>query len=151
MENQLRPTYRSTFRSLITDIKQAAQQSDYDVIALKSPEAYRMLVEALDTSNLKIPAEVSLLDYVGFRYLAVLHAKPNDWPALEHAATYAKENWSAIRSKVTDKSLRDAVDVTMDGLMQACIKQNTDMALFAAQVDLAQVDLLEAFFANTGT
>lgn len=35
--------------------------------------------------------------------------------------------------------------------MQACIKQNTDMALFAAQVDLAQVDLLEAFFANTGT
>jgi hypothetical protein len=25
------------------------------------------------------------------------------------------------------------------------------MALFAAQVDLAQVDLLEAFFANTGT
>jgi len=150
VENALPPTYRKKLKSLVADIKQAERQHNYNVMALKSPEAYRTLIEALDRSSLKIPAEVSLLDYVGFRYLAVLHSKPNDWSALEHAATYAQENWNAIRSKVTDKSLRNAIDITIDGLMKACTKKNAAMALFAAQVDLAQVDLLETFFDKSG-
>jgi len=150
LENTLQPAVRNKFKSLVANIKQAERHANYNAIALKSPEAYRVLIEALDRSSIKIPAEVLLLDYVGFRYLAVLHSNPGDWPALQEAATYAQKNWDAIKSKVTDMGLRDAIDVTMKGLMQAGTKKNGEMALFAAQVDLAQVDLLEAYFDKSG-
>lgn len=150
LENALPVTYRDKFKDLITDIRQAEQQGNYDIIALKSPEVYRTLIEALDRSSLKVPAEVSLLDYVGFRFLAVLHAQPGDWSALQEATKYAQKNWDAIKSRVTNKGLREAMDITIAGLIKACSVKNADMALFAAQVDLAQVDLLEAFFDKGG-
>jgi len=150
VENALPVPYRDKLKALVTDIRQAEQQGNYDIIALKSPEVYRTLIEALDRSSLKVPAEVSLLDYVGFRFLAVLHAKPGDWPDLQEATKYAQKNWDAIKSRVTDKGLREAMDITIAGLIKACTLKNADMALFAAQVNLAQVDLLEAFFDKGG-
>ena len=150
VEKALPAPYRDKFKALVTDIKQAEQQSNYDIIALKSPEVYRTLIEALDRSCLKVPAEVSLLDYVGFRFLAVLHAKPGDWTDLQEATKYAQKNWDAIKSRVTDKGLREAMNITIAGLIKACTVKNADMALFAAQVNLAQVDLLESFFDKWG-
>lgn len=58
----------------------------------------------------------------------------------------ALQIWVAIKSRVTDKGLCDAVDVAIEGMNRACTSQNADMSLFAAQVDLAVVDLLEANF-----
>jgi hypothetical protein len=150
VENALPVIHRQKLKAFVSDIRHAAQHDNYDVIALKSPEVYRTLIDALDKNSLKVPAEVSLLDYVGFRFLAVLHAKPGNWSDLREATTYARKNWYAIRSRVTDRGLREAIDITIAGLIKACTLKNADMALFAAQVDLAQVDLLEAYFDKAG-
>jgi hypothetical protein len=146
VENTLPGTDRGKLKALVADIRKAEQQDDYTTIALKSPEAYRTLIEALDRNSLKVPKEVSLLDYVGFRFLAVLHTKPGDWSNLQEAAEYAQKNWDAIKPRVTNKGLREAIDITIAGLSKACTVKNPDMALFAAQIDLVLVDLLENFF-----
>lgn len=148
LEQALPPTRRDTFNALVAEIQQAAHRDAYRVIALKSPEAYRVLIGSLDRRALKVPVEVSLLDYVGFRFLALLHARPGDWPALTAAADDAHRHWNAIKSSLTDPALREAIDITIAGLVKSCAVKNADMALFAAQVDLAQVDLLEAYFEN---
>jgi predicted RNA-binding Zn ribbon-like protein len=135
VENALPVMYRDKLKALVAGIRQAEHQGNYDVIALKSPEAYPTLINALDRRSLKVPVEVSLLDYVGFRFLAVLHVKPTDWSDLQAAAKYAQKNWDAIKSRVTDTGLREAIDITMTGLIKSYAVKNADMALFAAQVD----------------
>jgi hypothetical protein len=135
VESVLPAKKRDELRALVASIRKATQQGDYRAIALKSPEAYRLLIEALNRGSLKVPIEVSLLDYAGFKFKALLYAKPGDWKALQEVGKQAQKNWDTIKPKVTDK-----------GLNRACVSKNADMALFAAQVDLALVDLLEAEF-----
>lgn len=136
-------------RLLVADIRRAKNQGSLDVIVLKAPEAYRTLIEGLDRGGLKVPLEVSLLDYAGFRFLALLHVQPVDWRLLQGAGEQVRKNWTAIKVKVADGGLRDAVDVAVAGMNRACALKNADMALLAAQVDLAIVDLLEAGFEAT--
>jgi hypothetical protein len=146
VESVLPAMKRDELKTLVADIRKAKKQGDYDTIALKSPEAYRTLIEALNHTSLKVPIEVSLLDYAGFKFQALLHAKPGDWKALQKVGDQAQENWAAIKSRVNDRSLRDTMNITIRGMNRACTSKNADMALFAAQVDLALVDLLEANF-----
>ena len=47
---------------------------------------------------------------------------------------------------MSDKGLRDAVKAMLAGLHQATSAKNSEMAVFAAQMDLALVDLLEGYF-----
>jgi hypothetical protein len=150
VEAELPAGKRDELRGLVADIRTAAQKGDYSTVALKSPDAYRILVEALDRGALKVPVEVSLLDYAGFKFLALLHAKPTDWQALGKVAEEAAKDWGSVRAKVADAGLRDTVDVAVGGMKKACATKNAEMALFAAQVDLALVDLLEGYFEKAG-
>jgi hypothetical protein len=145
-EGMLPATKRYEFRALVADIRKADKQGAHEEIAIESSEAYRTLIEALNRSIVKVPTEVSLLHYAGFKFQALLHAKPCDWHALQKAGEKAQKNWAAIKPRVTDGDLRDAVDVTIGGMKRACASKNADMALFAAQEDLALVGLLEAYF-----
>jgi hypothetical protein len=146
VENVLTAARRDELRVLVADIRKANNQGSLDMIALKAPEAYRTLIEGLDRGRLKVPMEVSLLDYAGFRFLALLHVQPVDWRSLRGAGEHARKNWAAIRAKTADGGLRDAVDVAIAGMERAGILKNADMALLAAQIDLALVDVLEAGF-----
>jgi len=149
VEGVLPAAKRDELRVLVADIRRAKNQGSLDAIVLKAPEAYRTLIEGLDRGGLKVPMEVSLLDYTGFRFLALLHVQPVDWRLLQGAGGQAQKNWAAIKAKVTNSGLRDAVDVAVAGMNRACALKNADMAFLAAQVDLAIVDLLEAGFEST--
>jgi hypothetical protein len=149
VEGVLAAARRDELRALVADIRMGEKQGSFNEIVLKAPEAYRTLIEGLDRGGLKVPLEVSLLDYAGFRFLALLHVQPVDWRSLQGAGELARKNWTAIKAKVADGGLRDAVDVAIAGMNRACILKNADMALLAAQVDLALVDLLEAGFETT--
>jgi hypothetical protein len=137
---------RNEMDVLIAVIKKAEHQGDNETLALKSVEAYRILIQSLDVNSLVVPIQVSLLDYAGFKFMALLHAKATDWLALEKVAEEAQQNWAAIHPRVTDKGLSDAVDTAIAGMYKACIEKNAGMAVFAAQIDLALVDLLEGYF-----
>ncbi len=121
-------------------------QGDNETLALKSVEAYRILIESLDVNSLVVPIQVSLLDYAGFKFEALLHAKATDWLALEKVAEETQQQWAATHPRVTDKGLSDAVDTAIAGMYKASIEKNAGMAVFAAQIDLALVDLLEGYF-----
>lgn len=137
---------RKDMDALIAIIKKAERQGDNETVALKSVEVYRILIGSLDVSGLAVPIQVSLLDYAGFKFKALLHAKSIDWLALKKVAEEAQQNWAAIQSRVADKGLHDAVDTTIAGIYKACTEKNAEMAAFAAQIDLALVDLLEGYF-----
>lgn len=146
VEHLLPQAIQKQLHKVVSGIREASQQGKLDIVALNAPEAYRLLLEGLDTHSLKVPVEVSLLDYVGFKFLGLLHFKAGEWQALEENARFAKKNWDAIRKRISDHGLRDVLDTTLNGLMEASVKKNSDMALFAAKSLLSQVDLLEAYF-----
>lgn len=137
---------RQDIELLVATIKMAQQRADYESVALNSVEAYRTLIESLDTSSLMVPVQVSLLDYAGFKLKVLLHAKSPDWSVLRKTAEEARQHWTAIEPRVSDKGLRDAVNTMITGMDKATTAKNVEMAVFAAQVDLAMVDLLEGYF-----
>ena len=115
-------------------------------MALNSVEAYRVLVESLDPNGLVVPIQVAKLDYVGFKLKVLLAASPPDWPAIQTTSEAAGRYWHELEPRVGDKGLRDAVKTVIAGLHQATSDENPEMAAFAAQMDLALVDLLEGYF-----
>lgn len=131
---------------LIDDVRQRKQDHDNLYVALDAVEAYRILVEALDSEHAKVPREVSLLDYDGFRTHVLLREVPPDWPALGVTAAGAREHWNAIRPRLAAGGLRDAVDTAVEGLNDAVERRDIEMTGFAAQVVLDLVDLLESRF-----
>ena len=137
---------RGKLDACITAIRKAATQGDKEAIALKSVEVYRLLVESLDTTVLMVPKQVPLLDYAGYRMLALSHAPSKDWSATKKAAEEAAVNWNIIRQRVTDQGLRDALDTAIAGMNRAVIEKNTSMVVFAAQIELSLVDILEKYF-----
>ncbi len=137
---------REDMEVLIANIEKAERQGDNETVALNSVEAYRVLVESLDVDSLVVPMQVSLLDYTGFKFEVLLHTKTPDWMALKKVAEEARQNWAAIQPRVTDNGMCDAFNTVIAGMSKACNEKNHGMALFAAQIDLALVDLLEGFF-----
>ena len=108
---------------------------------------FRLLVENLQADALKIPKEVALLDYAGYKLQVLATAAKPDWTAISKVAADADAWWQAIaKTKVSEKNLRATVTSTIDGLKQAAQEQNLSMLKFGAQIDLDLVDLLEGHF-----
>jgi hypothetical protein len=142
----LSPPARQEMASLLAAISRAESKGDNQEVALNSVEAYRVLVESLDPSGLVVPTQVSKLDYVGFKLKVLLSASPPDWPAIQTTIEAAGRHWQELEPRVGDKGLRDAVKAVLAGLHQAISSKNVEMAVFAAQMDLVLVDLLEGYF-----
>jgi hypothetical protein len=146
----LSPPARLEMASLLAGMRQSEQKKDYQNVALQAVEAYRVLVGSLDAQSLVVPVQVAWLDYVGFKLKVLLQATPPDWPAIQQTVESGSRHWFALEGQVGDKGLRDAVKLVIAGLNQATLTKNPEMAVFAAQMDLALVDLLEAYFERTG-
>ncbi|MEJ2656651.1 MAG: hypothetical protein P8012_05575 [Desulfobacterales bacterium] len=137
---------RNNIDGLIATIKKSERRGDNETIALKSVEVYRILIESLDVDSLVVPIQISLLDYAGFKFETLLHARSTNWPELKKVAEEAHRNWVAVQPRVADKALRDTVEAAVAGMYKACIEKNAEMAVFAGQIDLALVDILEGYF-----
>jgi hypothetical protein len=137
---------RREMASLLAAIRRAESKGANQDVAQNSVEAYRVLVESLDPNGLVVPTQVSKLDYVGFKLKVLLAASPPDWAAIQTTIEAAARHWHELETRVGDKGLRDAVKAMLAGLHQAASAKNTEMAVFAAQMDLAMVDLLEGYF-----
>ena len=131
-------------------ILQKRAANDLPGVALEAVEAYRVLATAKERGKLKIPLEVDLLDYAGFKVKVLATRQPPDWQAMQGTAADAAKDWQAIQEKVADKNLRSVTNTSMAGLSQAAEGRDTAMASFAAQVVLDLVDLLEQQFNRQG-
>lgn len=136
------------FDQRLQSIHQAARQEAYPNVAANAVEIFRLLIDNLQADTLREPREVSLLDYAGFKLHVLAAADKPDWGAMRKTAAEAAGWWTAIKPKVSDAKLRDAVNTTIRGLESASKEQHLPMLKFAAQVDLDLVDLLESHFRN---
>ncbi len=114
-------------------------------VALSSIEVYRDLVSAVPAGG-KVPSEVSLLDYAGFRYDADLKAGPARWSDMGKAITFADANWTAIAARVTDTALTGKIATELAAMKQAVAAHDTAAAVRSVKAELDLVDQLETYF-----
>ena len=137
---------RTGLENHLAQLREAATQNNYQVVAENAVEIYRTLTTALNPAQLHIPTAVAMLDYVGFKQRVLLHAKSVDWAALSETTKTARQNWKFLSSKINDAGLRDAVETMLNGMNTGISLKNPEMAEFAARMDLALVDLIENYF-----
>jgi hypothetical protein len=130
----------------VTKMQTAEKKAANSEIALLAVDSYKILADELDQTTLKVPKQVVILDYVGFRIHALLRQNEIDWHLISETVDEGKSQWEQVKRKVTNKGLYDSLNTTITGLEIAGTSKNIDMLKFAAQVDLDLVDLLEGFF-----
>ena len=122
----------------------AAANNDRAALALAAIEGYRILASA--THGTKVPAEVSLLDYSGFRFDADLKANPVRWGDMQDATGFATKQWKRIAERVTDQNLKQRVTEALRDMQTVIPIKSTSGARAAVNGELDLVDTLEAWF-----
>jgi hypothetical protein len=140
-------TAASVLATRMQGLHNAAGAKNHYGVASNAVEVFRLLTDNLQTKDLALPKEVSLLDYAGFK-LRVLAAAPSpNWQDIGKTATDAAGWWNAIRPKLPAGGLRDGLDTAARGLGDATRSKDLAMVRFGAQVELDLVDLLEGALA----
>ncbi|MEJ2032006.1 MAG: hypothetical protein P8Y63_02980 [Deltaproteobacteria bacterium] len=142
----LPPAAAGSFGELLQTIHEAAAGKEYQSLAVTAVEVIRFLLDGLRPSKLKVPKEVGLLDYAGFRLRVLATAKEPDWDMMLTTAEDATKWWNGIESRVSDKALRKAFSTAISGLQEAAKKEDLPMLRLAAQIELDLVDMLEHHF-----
>ena len=129
----------------VAKIASARSSDNRADLAIASVEAYRTLASNV-AGKQKIPKQVSLLDYSGFRYQADLKAQPVRWSDASMAVDFADRQWRAISGSVTDASLSKAMIDALAGMRRASEQKDSRSAMSASTDELDLVDRLETFF-----
>jgi hypothetical protein len=137
---------QAELKTRLDEIAAARRVDNRSGIAMASVEVYRLLVEHAPSA--KIPREVNLLDYAGFRYDTDLKSRPVAWDDMAAAAAFGRDRWNAIEARVTDKSLHDRMTGALADMAAAAQAKDAVRAADAVRRELDLVDLLEAFFAK---
>lgn len=124
----------------------AVKAGDRTGTALASVELYRLLQEAMNPQTRVTPVQVSLLDYSGFKLLALTRAKAVEWRRVDAAANEAGAFWKQVQGRVGSTALRNLVDAIMTGLGESSAAREPAFTAFAAKMLLESVDLLEGQF-----
>jgi hypothetical protein len=130
----------------VTSATQSGQMSRASVAAL---DIYRLLIGAFE-QRLPTSRPVAMLDYAGFRLIALTTAKPVDWQTIAATVRGARQNWNLTRKKIKDKGLSDLSENIIVGLEKAGTAQDSGWLSSVAQIQLDSVDLLERVVKNTG-
>lgn len=134
------------FDQMLQAIHQAASDKKYQEVAVTAVEAFRFLLDEIQPGNLKVPREVYLLDYAGFKIRVLAATAPPDWKTMRQTAEHASLWWDAVASNMSDKALQDAVSTAVGGLIEATKKEDMPMLQYAVQIEMDLVDLLENYF-----
>lgn len=132
---------------MLTAIDRANASGDTIATALSSIEIYRLIVSAVPEGT-KIPVDVSLLDYAGFRYQANAGATPPHWDDMASAVQYANEHWASVALSVRDEALSSRFQTALNEMKQAQQTRDVERARSSATTELDLVDELEQYFSN---
>ena len=116
-------------------------------LAISSIEIYRALVSSVPAGT-KVPSDVSLLDYAGFRYQADLKSVPVRWDDMKAAASFGRARWTAVAPKVKDKAISGPFEAALANMETAAAKRDTALATSSVTAELDQVDKLEKYFSG---
>lgn len=124
----------------------AVKRGDWTATALVSVEIYRLLQEAIDPRSRRVPVQVALLDYAGFKILAVAKGNPVDWASINVTVKEAASSWKSVEPRIRSVALRSTLGSIMTGLADASALKDSAYTAFAARMLLESVDLLEGQF-----
>jgi len=126
-------------------MKSARQKHDRADLALSSIEVYRVLVSSV-TDSAKIPTQVSLLDYSGFRYDADLKSSPIRWDDMAKTMDFAHQQWAVIAPRLKGVAVAKRFEKAVDGMDRAVRLKNQSLAASSAKSESDLVDELEKYF-----
>jgi hypothetical protein len=129
----------------LADILNAHKKNAPANLAIASNEAFRALVSAV-AGKQKMPVNVSLLDYAGFRFDADAQATPARFADMEGAVLFAQEQWAGIKSRREIAKLSTRFNASLDDMDLATRSRDVAKARAAAKVELDMVDELETAF-----
>lgn len=123
----------------------ARQKKDRADLALSSIEVYRVLVSSVSAGT-RIPNQVSLLDYAGFRYDADLKSSPIRWDDMNQVVAFAHQQWAVVAPRIKDAALARRFTKSVDGMDRAAQQKNTSLAASSVRSESDLVDELENYF-----
>lgn len=145
---ELRPMIDArVFDTLVSErlaLDQAMTRGGGVDLALGATQMYRTLQEAMEPARRATPLPIALLDYSGFRLLALSRSSAPDWSAMAAAAKEMSGFWGQVAPKVSSKPLGDLMKTIESGLSDAITRKDPAYLAFAARTLLDSVDLLEA-------
>lgn len=143
----LSETAASELDEHLAALRSARQKRDRAGLALSSIEVYRVLVSAVK-DNARIPIDVNLLDYAGFRYQADLKASPIRWDDMARAVSFARKRWEALPSNAKASPVGRRFEMALADMDKAAAQKNHSMAASSVKIELELVDQLEHFFST---
>ncbi|CAN5371273.1 hypothetical protein BH10PSE2_BH10PSE2_04230 [soil metagenome] len=143
--HRLGPDAEAELMSRVREIAKAREVMTRADLAISSIEAFRLFVSAGSGAD-RVPIQVSLLDYAGFRYAIDVSTTPVRWDDAALAADVAEAQWDAIDSRVTDVGLRGRFGAAVLTLRSVARARDGNRAGRAAQAELDLVDSLETYF-----
>lgn len=114
-------------------------------LALSSIEVYRVLVSSV-SDQARIPTQVSLLDYAGFRYDADLKSSPTRWDDMNQAVDFAHLQWAVIAPRLEGVPVATRFEKAVSGMDRAARQKDTSLAASSVKSESDLVDELEAHF-----
>lgn len=143
----LAPGERKALMGHVAAIGTARAADNRADLAIAAVEGYRTLVSNAG-GHQKVPKQVSLLDYSGFRFQADLKAKPIRWRDAARAIDFADTQWQQISANVTDTTLRAQMSDALAAMRSASHGNDAKAAMIASNHELDLVDGLERYFAH---
>lgn len=136
-----------TMDAHLTAMTAARQKKDRADMALYSIEVYRVLVSSVSTDT-KIPVQVSLLDYSGFRYDADLKSSPIRWDDMSEVMKFAHQQWAVIAPGLKGVPVAKRFEKSLDGMDTAVQQKNKSLAASSERSESDLVDELEHYFTS---
>ncbi len=130
----------------VRDQRTAVKARNGTGTALASVEIYRLLQDAMDPRARLVPVQVPLLDYAGFKILALAKAAVANWTSIDATTKEAASFWKQVEGRIASAALRNLLGSIITGLADASAAKNPVYTAFAAKMLLDSVDLLEGQF-----
>jgi hypothetical protein len=141
----LTPATAKTIDGLLEEVvldRASDQRAD---LAISSIEIYRNIVSSIPAGT-KVPTDVSLLDYAGFRFQADLKTAPVRWDDMRQALHFAQSRWAALAPKIADKAVSGPFEAALQNMEKAVANRDAKLAASSVTAELDQVDKLEQYF-----
>ncbi len=123
-----------------------AKGSSKTALSLAAIETFKEIVDASDWHNVKIPKDVSMLDYTGFKLSTLASDANPDWATAEKTAAEAHVVWERLVPKFKDEDLVDLAHTLDEGTVNAVKRHDAAGVLFASKLQLVSIDLVETSF-----
>lgn len=111
-------------------------------VSLASIEAYRTLITAAGGEG-KMPVQVGLLDYSGFRFWADAKAAPAHWDDMAQAHDFAAAQWQLVMPRIHDPVMVEKFSAALAAMAAAVAKHDAAAAVRAGTTEMDLVDGLE--------